>query len=488
MKQQKNHLTILSVLLCFFSLITFGQLKLDKTSFDFGDIYAYDIRYVDFYIKNTSDKTEYVLTVEKPKEITYQLSSSSIVKDSSVALRLQINLKSKGRFSLTVPVYLSDQNEPINLRLKGNIKEVPQREGGDYTSCPNFSQKPGDGNPLDFKLKIVTVDEETRELINLSTVVLIQNGQPIGKWQTDKNGKIEKQVPLGLSYFYANHPEYMAAELGAYINAKRNYIIIPMKKRELPIIEKDKSTIIDVNAGSEKDTDSLKIIDKLRNLLSEETEVKEGPNPSSEIDSPDFNQLDKDNFDGELFNAVNVVFVIDVSSSMNQADRLELMKFSLLELTEMLRPQDRIALVSYATNANVLLNSISGEEKKRIKEEVSGIKASGLTAGGKGIKLGFKQSRKNFLKDGKNHVIIITDGAFNRNSGDYKKIIEKNFKKRGITLSVVGIKNNEKAGANMEEAAAYGNGRYVPINNLREAKNNLRQEIRKTTFKGEMTD
>jgi len=488
MKQQKNHLTILSVLLCFFSLITFGQLKLDKTSFDFGDIYAYDIRYVDFYIKNTSDKTEYVLTVEKPKEITYQLSGSSIVKDSSVALRLQINLKTKGRFNLTIPVYFSHQNEPINLRLKGNIKEVPQREGGDYTSCPNFSQKPGDGNPLGFKLKIVTIDEETRELIKMSTVVLIQNGQPIGKWQTDKRGEIEKQVPLGLSYFYANHPDYIAAELGAYINAKRNYIIIPMKKRELPIIEKDEATIIDLEDVSKKDTDSLRIIDKLRNLLSEETEFKENPVATSKIDSTHFNSLDKNNFDDELFNAINVVFVIDISSSMNQADRLELMKFSLLELTEMIRPQDRIALVSYATNANVLLSSISGKEKKRIKKEVSSIKASGLTAGGKGIKLGFKQARKNLIKDGKNHVIIITDGAFNNNSGDYKKIISKNFEKKGITLSVVGVKNNEQAETNMKEAAKYGNGRYVPINNLREAKSNLRQEIRKTTFKGEMTD
>src|SRR5690554_1638674 len=73
----------------------------------------------------------------------------------------------------------------------------------------------------------------------------------------------------------------------------------------------------------------------------------------------------------------------------------------------MLRPQDKIGLVSYASNAQVLLAPISGDRKEEITDEVKKLKASGLTAGGAGIKLGYKQARKNMIKDGQNHLIII---------------------------------------------------------------------------------
>jgi Ca-activated chloride channel family protein len=476
------YLLVLFLFCIFFDVNS--QLQFDKTSFDFGELYAHNTRYVDFYVKNNSNKTEYILTIEKPNEINYQLSGSSVAPDSSIAIRLQINPTKKGFFNLKIPVYLSDQNEPIILRLKGNIKELPQQQGNSLTACPSFNQEPGDGNPLEFKLRIVTIDNETKELIPETSVVLIQNGQPIGKWHTDKNGNIIKKVPIGLSYFFAKHKDYEPSELGAYINSQRNYIIIPMTRKNTIEFEEKEDLVNEeiIIEETTKKQDSTLLRDKLRDLLtsnSHETNEKDADTTISSL----LKDLDKDNFDDELFEAVNVVFVIDVSSSMNQADRLELMKFSLLELVDMLRPQDKIALVSYATNANVLLSSISGGEKDEIKPQVSGLKASGLTAGGEGIKLGYKQARRNFLKDGKNHIIIITDGGFNKASGNYKKVIAKNLKK-GVTLSVVGIKNNEKAEENMKEAAEIGGGNYIPINNLYQAKENLRQEIRKITFKG----
>src|SRR5690606_22874591 len=125
------------------------------------------------------------------------------------------------------------------------------------------------------------------------------------------------------------------------------------------------------------------------------------------------------NFDEQYFKPVNVVFVLDVSSSMKNADKIELMKYALFQLTEMLRPQDKMGIVTYADESRVLLKSTSGANKDEIKTEVSALKAFGYTAGGEGIKLGFKEAAKNHISDGTNHVIIITDGAFNRNSDDY---------------------------------------------------------------------
>ncbi len=461
------------------SFSSFGQLVFDKENHDFGDIYAYDYRHVDFHIKNTGNKVAYLLTVKKPNEIVYQISSSTIQPDSSIVLRIQVNQPKKGSFSYKIPVYLSDADNPVELVVRGTIKEPFQQGGGDFTACPDFNQRPSDGNPMDFKLKIVTIDEATREVIPNTQVVMLQNGSPIGKWQTNKNGTIQEQVPLGLSYFFAKHAAYEAAELGAYVNVQRNYIVIPLRKKVALPEEKEESLPIE-KVPDEDHTANEEIADKLRELLRATDSQKEQENDEEQPATP-LEGIARDNFDASLFKPINVVFVIDVSSSMNQADRLELMKFSLLELTDMLRPQDRISLVAYATNARVLLSSISGIEKETIKDHVKGLKASGLTAGGEGIKLGFKQARRNFISEGENHVIIITDGGFNRASGDYKKVIQKNVKK-GVTLSVVGIKNNEKAEANMREAASFGDGDYIPIHRLVDAKENLRQEIRKRTF------
>ena len=95
---------------------------------------------------------------------------------------------------------------------------------------------------------------------------------------------------------------------------------------------------------------------------------------------------------------------------------------------------------------------------------------------------GYKQNKKGFIEGGVNHIIVITDGAFNRNSDDYLRYV-KRFKKKGINLSIVGVKNKEKDAIEMTEAAEKGGGRYVPIHKLADAKNNLKQEIRLISFR-----
>ena len=122
-----------------------------------------------------------------------------------------------------------------------------------------------------------------------------------------------------------------------------------------------------------------------------------------------------------------MVFVLDVSSSMKQVDKIELMKYSLFQLTDMLRPIDKMGIVTYASDSRVLLEPTSGGNKEEINKEISDLKAFGYTAGGEGIKLGFKEAKKSFIENGSNHVIVITDGAFNRNSEDYKKYVKKYY-------------------------------------------------------------
>jgi Ca-activated chloride channel family protein len=128
------------------------------------------------------------------------------------------------------------------------------------------------------------------------------------------------------------------------------------------------------------------------------------------------------------------------------------------------------------------MSPTSGADKEKIHKEVNDLEAFGYTAGGQGIKLGFKEAKKAKIHDGTNHVIIITDGAFNRGTDDYEKVVTK-YAKECIHFSVVGIKNKDVHEDDMRRAAELGGGHYVPIHKLADAQNNLKQEIRALTFR-----
>ncbi len=472
----------------FTALSSFGQVSFNTTSHDFGDLEPYSARYVDIKLSNVGQKQEWLLTVKKTVEVTYIVSKSIIERDSSIIIRLHVNPPKKGRFVYTVEVFTSDRAEATKIKLTGNMSELPQDGSNMFTQCPNFSDRPGGGNPNGFDLTVVTIDKESKEPLSKSNVTLLQNGEAVWVKSTDKKGKIVKSATLGLSYFYASHEGYYPAELGAYINFKRNYIVVELDrdpKFDVPeeIVVVDPPIDIAV-VDPPEEIEIIIEIDKPKEVethLEEELAKIEETSISTET-PPEFNQLDPEDFDVSNFKPINVVFVLDVSSSMSQADKMELMKYSLYQLTDMLRPQDQIGIVTYSSNATVLLKSTSGEEKEAIKEVVRKLRPGGFTSGGAGIKAGYKLADKAFLADGVNHVIIITDGAFNRNSDDYKKSVKK-YKKKGINFSVVGIQNKEKDEVEMREAADLGGGNYIPIFKLADAQHNLKQEIRALAFK-----
>jgi len=469
------------ILILFLSIRLFSansQVVFDKTEHDFGSLESGDARYIDIFLKNKTNKEAYILSVDQPREVVYIQKKALMMPDSSNVIRFQINKKSEGRFNYEVKVFTSDKQTATIIKLTGKIESLTSNQNN-FTACPSFGQEPASNNPLEFTLTVRTIDKNTGERLSSSDVAIIQNGSPLGKWKTNSKGQFKIKIPLGISYFYGTHEGYFPAEKGAYVNFKRNLIILELEKKKelipekeppIEIIEEDTTFIVDTEEQSEE-------VD-----ISEMIEENDTIDEIQEEVPPSFAELDENDFSSTNFKPINVVFVIDVSSSMRQEDRIELLKYSLGKLVEMLRPQDKIGLVSYANEAQVLLKPTSGNEKEKINEIVKELKASGLTAGGKGIKIGYRQARKNFISDGANKVIVITDGAFNRSSGDYEKHIKRNLKKC-VTLSVVGIKSNERSEANMREAAQLGKGRFVDIEKLADAQSKLKQEIRLTAFK-----
>ncbi|MBL4862316.1 MAG: VWA domain-containing protein [Crocinitomicaceae bacterium] len=452
-----------------------SQITFNKVKHDFGDLQAYSPRYVDFILTNTGKKQEWLLSVNKPSEVVYINSKQIIEPDSSVIVRFQVNPKVKGRFNYTAEIFTSDRSEAVKIKLSGNLKEVDQNNTNAFTACPSFDDRPGRKVPNEFDVTVVTIDKETKIELSKTTVTLLQNGEPLWRKRTDKKGKIKEVATLGFSYFYATHEGYHHAELGAYINFNRNYIVLELEPKRTEVVPVPILVIEDTLVAEVEPEPEI--------ILEIEDHMEEMDTSSIVADVPSsFTELDRDNFDEEYFKPINVVFVLDVSASMKQADKIELMKYSLFQLTNMIRPQDKIGIVTYASDAQVLLKPTTGANKTKIMEEVEKLKAYGFTAGGSGIKLGFKLAKRAKIENGTNHVIVITDGAFNRESDDYEQYV-KRYKKKGIHMSVVGIKYKPNAEEEMRYAAELGGGHYVPIFQLVDAQHNLKQEIRLLTYK-----
>lgn len=180
----------------------------------------------------------------------------------------------------------------------------------------------------------------------------------------------------------------------------------------------------------------------------------------------------------------NLVFLIDVSGSMQSPDKLLLVQQSMKLLVDQLRPQDKVAIVVYAGNAGLVLPSTSGDNKIRIKSAIDQLEAGGSTAGGEGIKLAYKTAKQNFLKEGNNRVILCTDGDFNvgvSSDDALVKLVEEE-RKSGVYLTILGYGMGNYQDAKMQKLADKGNGNHAYIDNLAEAKKVLVKEAGGTLY------
>ncbi len=178
----------------------------------------------------------------------------------------------------------------------------------------------------------------------------------------------------------------------------------------------------------------------------------------------------------------NLVFLLDVSGSMNDPNKLPLLKASLKLLVNELRPIDRVAIVVYAGSAGLVLPSTPGNQQDKIIAALDKLEAGGSTAGGEGIIQAYQVARENFLKAGNNRVILATDGDFNvgvSSDDGLVKLIEKE-RKSNIFLTVLGLGMGNLKDAKMEQLADKGNGNYAYIDNLMEAKKVLVKEFGST--------
>jgi Ca-activated chloride channel family protein len=170
--------------------------------------------------------------------------------------------------------------------------------------------------------------------------------------------------------------------------------------------------------------------------------------------------------------ALNLVFLLDVSGSMDTPNKLPLVQRAMTMLTQQLDERDRVSIVVYAGASGLVLPPTSGRDKQAIIDALNRLEAGGGTNGGEGIELAYKTALENYKTTGVNRVILCTDGDFNigvTQGGDLNRLIEEKAK-GGVFLSVLGFGMGNYKDGTLEQLADRGNGNYAYIDTFSEAR------------------
>ncbi|MCM1123110.1 MAG: VWA domain-containing protein [Eubacterium sp.] len=234
-------------------------------------------------------------------------------------------------------------------------------------------------------------------------------------------------------------------------------------------------------------------IEEMLNYFSYEYDDPQGMEPfgvTTQIGRCPWNQeaellmigLKTEDIDYDHAPASNLVFLLDVSGSMDEPDKLPLLQESFTRLTENLTAKDRVSIVTYAAEDKIVLQGARGNEKQKIKKALNSLEAGGGTYGSKGITSAYALAEENFIEGGNNRVILATDGDLNigMTSEEELEALITEKKEAGIFLSVLGFGTGNIKDNKMELLADKGNGNYAYIDCLREAEKVLVEEMSAT--------
>lgn len=458
-----------------FVLFAFGSVNAQTVFLDqpyeIGYIDKSSQRYVDVPIKNTSEKKVFIFRAEADKRFQIRYSSKELLPDSTVYMRVQFTPEVKGPFSEKIAIHFSCYSEPKTIKVTGFTQDVPTLS----INCPSFSAQDVNTS-LHFELEVKVIDEGTREPIQKAQVILIKNGVPVEKLITNSKGFVEKEVELGLYYFVVSAQTYLPVEFVKYVNRNNNVVLVELEKapeKELLAIETNKpdEKIEDRPEGlfESDEIESIPTAEVIIEEVEEQDSILEVMVEAEDEPYPDFSVNE--------FKPSNIVFLVDVSRSMAYTGKLDLLKVAMINLAGMLRDVDQITMVSYSDNANIILETMQGNNPDTIIRIIQGLKAHGHTAGGKGMKKAYQKAEEFFIPQGNNQVIMATDGGFTQNDINPYKLAKK-YKKKGITISIVGVKTNQVQELSLEKVVGLGDGNYVRIKNYEEAQGALIDEIK----------
>jgi Ca-activated chloride channel homolog len=451
---------------CAFFILLFGvnskaQLDHDgliihRTASNFGVVDFWVSRVDSFLVTNSTNSTIYILKQMVPRDFEFRASSLGIAPGVTSVLEVIYDPRDLGKFKKRLKLYHSASKRPFYLNFQGTVKSY---DSFAKMACPSFSSP--SYQKQNFNMVVNVIDSLTKEPINKALVEL-SKGENFQQFYTDKDGSLSRKSHLGLFFIYIEAVGYNSKKVEHYFNKQRREITITLVKKEI-IIPPAELIVIEEKKLIVEDTLEILTVEELAPTKQKVVQFKEENN--------DFPLM--------KFSENNIVFLIDVSSSMRGEDRLALLKKSMIQLIYMLRSVDKVTIITYSDEAQVVLSSTSAKKNEDIISVITGLKASGSTYGGKAIRKAYKVLKQEFLIGGNNQVILATDGGFNGLGQSERQLngLVRRKADQGLFFSTLAFGKNKRGKELIEKLSVSGRGNYLYITSEASSKKVLSEMI-----------
>ncbi|AZJ31354.1 Ca-activated chloride channel family protein [Tenacibaculum mesophilum] len=394
----------------------------------------------------------------------------------------------------TITGVVSDESGPlpgVTIVVKGTTNGTETDFDGKYS----ISATQGDVLVFSF-VGMKTVEEKVKERSVINIIMKSDNlleEVVVAAYGISKRRKSSASKVIRIRGY--NQIENRDSYAGRSENIFKSPINSPLSTFSIDVDKASYSNIRRmINSGQKIPKDAVKI-EEMINYFDYNYPQPKGEHPFSittEIVTTPWNKdtqlvrigLKGKEYKQENLPASNLTFLIDVSGSMSDHNKLPLLKSAFKLLVNQLREKDKVAIVVYAGAAGVVLKPTSGNEKETILEALNQLEAGGSTAGGEGIELAYKLAKENYIKDGNNRVILATDGDFNvgaSTNAEMEELIEEK-RKSGVFLSVLGFGYGNYQDDKLEILADKGNGNHAYIDTMQEAQKVFGKEFGGTLY------
>lgn len=435
-------------LFLFLSSIAHAQLILEKESHDFGTLLRSSQNWVDIPITNNTQIPAYIFRLELEDGFEVKFSEKNIAPGETEFIRISFTPREEGPFSFRLPLYTSAWTEPEIIRIKG---EATFSDSG-IIPCPAF----GESSPqriVNFAVEVI--DSEARPIESAEVVLEPSLGEKISL-KTNEYGQITQGLAYG-PYSVSIVKEGVRFDTIMQVNSINDFLAVQLdysKPREP--IQTERAPVKEEQVAAQSPGEEISTL-----------ETKSEPEAFPEFSLSEY----KPN---------NLVFLVDVSTSMKQDGKLDLLKACMVDLLDLLRPVDRFALISYSSDTHILIETSRNLDKSACIEAIRSLEAGGNTAGARAVKKAREVSLKQFIENGNNEVFLATDGAFNE--GVDKALREsRKMDRKDVKLSVLGIKCGPFTTKQMKKLVSEGEGGFISVVSEEEAGAQLIEQVKKNS-------
>jgi Mg-chelatase subunit ChlD len=482
----------LIALVFLFNLKVNGQagVRISPSVFDFGVVQQWKNDTAFFALTNTGNKPFIFLPLGYNEDIQVILPKGEIAVQQTVSLKVIYYTHDRGNFRRSIPIYISTSGDPIDLTLKGKIIDFHPDA---MMNCPSLiDARPPDVADIPVEIKVVdAISGKGLPGFNL----FVKNNSQNLLFEKSKLDRVKIDgMPNGKYLANASLDGYETKEVEILVTKNTRKFVIKLMPTEEEVVmttrvpEEPTPTI--VTDSVERDIERLRrqFNEKFKDKTVIEKDVvlaKEDEKDTLSIDTvggkiADFNT--NGTLNSRKYAKNNIVFLIDVSGSMDKPEKLPYLKKAVYEMVRVLRKDDLVTIITYAGKVNTLLVGMPGDEKESIYKIIDGLEAKGNSYGTEGMNIAYENARSNFIKGGNNQVILVSDGLFNSEDFSPKKLFKlskyqvDNF---GIITSCIGFGKNEDAINFMKGLASNGNGSFIKILSESDAESALVAEIMK---------